>query len=108
MTCAALDFALPAAEVEPNEDVRGPVMEILSTSTPTQTHPTRSSPSMGANSGGELYKSAQVFRPVLTNHHDDGTTEEFRPGQVFAEFGPARTGWKIRVMLIVVNIHRRG
>src|SRR5712691_6738000 len=24
---------------------------------------------------------------VLTNHHDDGTTQEFRPGQVFAEFG---------------------
>ena len=25
---------------------------------------------------------------VLTNHHDDGTTEEFRPGQVFAEIRP--------------------
>jgi hypothetical protein len=24
---------------------------------------------------------------MLTNHHDDGTTEMFREGQVFAEFG---------------------
>src|SRR5437016_1443676 len=32
---------------------------------------------------------AIVYVPegVLTNHHDDGTIEEFRPGQVFAEFG---------------------
>ena len=25
---------------------------------------------------------------VLTNHHDDGSTEELRAGQAFAEFGP--------------------
>jgi quercetin dioxygenase-like cupin family protein len=25
---------------------------------------------------------------VLTNHHDDGSTEELREGQSFAEFGP--------------------
>jgi quercetin dioxygenase-like cupin family protein len=25
---------------------------------------------------------------VLTNHHDDGTTEDLRAGQAFAEFGP--------------------
>ncbi len=48
---------------------------------------------------------------VLTNHHDDGTTEEFRPGQVFAEFGP-RAHWvenngSAPVTFIVANIHRR-
>jgi quercetin dioxygenase-like cupin family protein len=53
-----------------------------------------------------------VLSGVLTNHHDDGTTEEFRPGQVFAEFGP-RAHWvenkgSIPVMFIVANIHRRG
>src|SRR5260221_11914186 len=29
---------------------------------------------------------------VLTNHHDDGTSEEFRSGQAFAEHGP-RSHW---------------
>jgi quercetin dioxygenase-like cupin family protein len=48
---------------------------------------------------------------VLTNHHDDGTTEEFRPGEVFAEFGP-RAHWvenkgSAPVTFIVANIHRR-
>jgi quercetin dioxygenase-like cupin family protein len=48
---------------------------------------------------------------VLTNHHDDGTTEEFRPGEVFAEFGP-RAHWvenqgSAPVIFIVANIHRR-
>jgi len=48
---------------------------------------------------------------VLTNHHDDGTTKEFRPGQVFAEFGP-RAHWvenkgSTPVTFIVANIHRR-
>jgi quercetin dioxygenase-like cupin family protein len=48
---------------------------------------------------------------TLTNHHDDGTTEEFHPGQVFAEFGP-RPHWvenkgAAPVTLIVANIHRR-
>ena len=47
----------------------------------------------------------------LTNHHDDGTTEEFHPGQVFAEFGP-RAHWvenngSSAVTFIVANIHRR-
>ena len=53
-----------------------------------------------------------VLSGVLTNHHDDGTTEEFRPGQVFAEFGP-RAHWvenkgATPVTFIVANIHRRG
>ena len=48
---------------------------------------------------------------VLTNHHDDGTTEEFRPGQVFAEFGPSAHWVENRgsapVIFIVANIHHR-
>jgi quercetin dioxygenase-like cupin family protein len=52
-----------------------------------------------------------VLEGVLTNHHNDGTTEEFRPGQVFAEFGP-RSHWvenngPAPVTFIVANIHRR-
>ena len=48
---------------------------------------------------------------VLTNHHDDGTTEELHPGQVFTEFGP-RTHWventgSTPVTFIVANVHRR-
>jgi quercetin dioxygenase-like cupin family protein len=48
---------------------------------------------------------------VLTNHHADGTTEEFHPGQIFAEFGP-RAHWienkgSTPVTFIVANIHRR-
>ena len=48
---------------------------------------------------------------VLTNHHDDGTTQEFRPGEAFAEFGP-RAHWVENkgsgpVTFIVANIHRR-
>ena len=48
---------------------------------------------------------------LLTNHHDDGTTEEFGTGQVFAEFGP-REHWfenagSNPVTFIVANIHRR-
>jgi quercetin dioxygenase-like cupin family protein len=48
---------------------------------------------------------------VLTNHHDDGTTEDFHPGEVFAEFGP-RAHWvenkgSTPVTFIVANIHRR-
>ena len=48
---------------------------------------------------------------VLTNHHDDGTTEEFHPGQVFAESGP-RAHWvenqgSTPVTFIVANIHGR-
>jgi quercetin dioxygenase-like cupin family protein len=29
-----------------------------------------------------------VVSGVLTNHHDDGTTNEVRAGEAFAEFGP--------------------
>ena len=52
-----------------------------------------------------------VLDGVLTNHHDDGTTEEFRSGQVFAEFGP-RSHWvenngPAPVIFIAANIHRR-
>jgi quercetin dioxygenase-like cupin family protein len=52
-----------------------------------------------------------VLDGVLTNHHDDGTTEEFRSGQVFAEFGP-RLHWvenngPTPVIFIAANIHRR-
>lgn len=48
---------------------------------------------------------------VLTNHHDDGTIEEFRPGQTFAEFGP-RMHWvenkgNAPVVFTVANIHKR-
>jgi len=48
---------------------------------------------------------------VLTNHHDDGTTQEFHPGEAFAEFGP-RAHWVENkgsgpVTFIVANIHRR-
>jgi len=48
---------------------------------------------------------------ILTNHHDDGVTEEFRPGQTFAEFGPRKHWVENRgaapVVFIVANIHRR-
>jgi quercetin dioxygenase-like cupin family protein len=52
-----------------------------------------------------------VLEGILTNHHDDGTTEEFRAGQVFAEFGP-RSHWvenkgPTPVTFIAANIHRR-
>jgi quercetin dioxygenase-like cupin family protein len=47
---------------------------------------------------------------VLTNHHADGTTEEFHPGEAFAEYG-ARSHWvenkgSASVRFIVANIHR--
>ena len=52
-----------------------------------------------------------VLSGVLTNHHDDGTTEELNANQVFAEFGP-RAHWvenkgATPVVFIVANIHRR-
>lgn len=31
---------------------------------------------------------AYLIGGALTNHHDDGTTEELQAGQAFAEFGP--------------------
>jgi quercetin dioxygenase-like cupin family protein len=48
---------------------------------------------------------------VLTNHHDDGTTEQFQANQVFAESGP-RMHWvenkgAAPVVFVVANIHRR-
>jgi quercetin dioxygenase-like cupin family protein len=48
---------------------------------------------------------------ILTNHHDDGTVEEVRPGQVFAKFGP-RGHWVENrgaepVVFIVANVRRR-
>jgi quercetin dioxygenase-like cupin family protein len=33
-----------------------------------------------------------VLAGVITNHHDDGTTNEVQAGQAFAEFGP-RSHW---------------
>jgi quercetin dioxygenase-like cupin family protein len=33
-----------------------------------------------------------VLGGTLTNHHDDGTTQDFRADQAFAEFGP-RSHW---------------
>lgn len=52
-----------------------------------------------------------VLAGVLTNYHDDGTTEQFRPGQVFAEFGPRSHRVENRgptpVTFIAANIHRR-
>jgi quercetin dioxygenase-like cupin family protein len=48
---------------------------------------------------------------VLTNHHEDGTTQEFHLGEAFAEFGP-RAHWvenkgSAPVVFIVANVHRR-
>ena len=50
-----------------------------------------------------------VLSGVLTNHHDDGTTEDFHPGQVFPEFG-LRSHWvenkgAVPVQFIAANIH---
>jgi quercetin dioxygenase-like cupin family protein len=52
-----------------------------------------------------------ILGGVLTNHHDDGTTEEYRAGQVFTEYGP-RSHWvenngPVPVTFIAANIHRR-
>lgn len=49
-----------------------------------------------------------ILSGVLTNHHDDGTTEEFRAGQVFSESGP-RSHWvenkgSVPVHFIVANV----
>jgi quercetin dioxygenase-like cupin family protein len=49
-----------------------------------------------------------VLSGVLTNHHDDGTTEEFHAGQAFSENGP-RSHWVENkgadpVHLIVANV----
>jgi quercetin dioxygenase-like cupin family protein len=52
-----------------------------------------------------------VLGGVLTNHHDDVTAEDFRPGQAFPEFGP-RWHWvenqgSTPVTFIAANIHHR-
>ncbi len=52
-----------------------------------------------------------ILGGVLTNHHDDGMTEEVRAGQVFAEFGP-RSHWvenrgATPATFIAANVHRR-
>jgi len=52
-----------------------------------------------------------VLSGALTNHHNDGTTQVFRPGDAFAEFGP-RVHWvenrgTVPVTFVVANIHRR-
>jgi len=50
-----------------------------------------------------------ILSGVLTNHHDDGTTQEFHAGQVFSEYGP-RSHWVENkgfapVRFIVANVH---
>jgi quercetin dioxygenase-like cupin family protein len=50
-----------------------------------------------------------ILSGVLTNYHDDGTTQEFHAGQVFSEYGP-RSHWvenkgSAPVRFIVVNVH---
>jgi quercetin dioxygenase-like cupin family protein len=52
-----------------------------------------------------------VLSETLTNHHDDGTTEEFQAGQTFAEFGP-RSHWvenkgPAPLIFIAANLHRQ-
>jgi quercetin dioxygenase-like cupin family protein len=66
---------------------------------------------IGLHSHQDDPKIVYVVEGVLTNHHDDGTTQEFQPGQVFAEFGP-RSHWvenkgPTPVTFIAANIHRR-
>jgi quercetin dioxygenase-like cupin family protein len=48
---------------------------------------------------------------VITNHHDDGSTEELRAGQAFAEFGP-KSHWvenrgAAPVTFVFVSVSRR-
>jgi quercetin dioxygenase-like cupin family protein len=50
-----------------------------------------------------------ILSGVLTNHHDDGTMQEFHAGQVFSEYGP-RSHWvenkgSAPVHFIVANVH---
>lgn len=50
-----------------------------------------------------------ILSGVLTNHHDDGTTQEFHAGQAFSEYGP-RSHWvenkgSAPVRFIVANVH---
>ena len=48
---------------------------------------------------------------ILTNHHDDGTTQEFHAGEACAEYGP-HSHWvenkgSAPVRFIVANVHRQ-
>jgi quercetin dioxygenase-like cupin family protein len=48
---------------------------------------------------------------VITNHHDDGTTDEIRAGQAFAEFG-AKSHWvenkgETPVTFVFASVSRR-
>jgi quercetin dioxygenase-like cupin family protein len=52
-----------------------------------------------------------VLQGTLTNHHDDGTTQEFSAGQAFAEFG-LRSHWVENngagpLIFVAANIHHR-
>src|SRR5262249_15881079 len=52
-----------------------------------------------------------VLQGTLTNHHDDGTTQEFSAGQAFGEFG-LRSHWVENngagpLIFIAANIHHR-
>ena len=52
-----------------------------------------------------------VVQGTLTNHHDDGTTQEYQAGQAFAEFG-LRPHWvknsgATPLIFIAANIHHR-
>jgi quercetin dioxygenase-like cupin family protein len=52
-----------------------------------------------------------VLQGRLTNHHDDGTTQEFQSGQAFAEFG-LRSHWvensgATPLIFVAANIHHR-
>jgi quercetin dioxygenase-like cupin family protein len=52
-----------------------------------------------------------ILQGTLTNHHDDGTTEEFQAGQTFAEFGP-RSHWvenkgTTPLTFIATNVHHK-
>jgi quercetin dioxygenase-like cupin family protein len=52
-----------------------------------------------------------VLSGVLTNHHDDGTVQQFHSGGVFAEFGPGAHWIENKgpesLTFIVANIHQR-
>ena len=53
-----------------------------------------------------------VLSGVLTNHHDDGSVVDYRPGDAFAEFGPHRHWIENRgitpAVFIAANLHRGG
>ena len=54
---------------------------------------------------------AYLIGGALTNHHDDGTTEELHAGQAFAEFGP-KSHWvenngTIPAIFVFASVSRR-